>query len=400
MDAPASTFLPGWQVTPGSSVTVTVTVAPGYSGFNPGAAAPTGQVTVCLGLPVTTPCISPNYSQTAILSAPSGSNSANSVATVTFQNLAAGYYFPSVAYAGDATWQASGLADTGGLNVAPISSLAPTKTTLSVAPATISGNQPATVTTTVSSSRSSGLAPTGEIDFYDNGIFLTYVVLNPGETGAIASVSFQLNPANFWTNGVNQITAIYDGDNYYAPSSSVANVSVTQPAGDFTLTPQLSQVTVQSGKSGSIGLNLVSLGNFNGVVTLTCTPSSSNIGCGVTPSAPPLNGTATATLNVNTAMQTAGLPVHSGNQYGGLKIPGALVLASLLLGGLTPRTCRLPLVRNLGLFAALLAAVGCGGGVTKGGQPPSDPDAGTYSIVVNATAGGIAHNVKVTVVVP
>ena len=150
---------------------------------------------------------------------------------------------------------------------------------------------------------------------------------------------------------------------------------------------------------GRIGLNLVSLGNFNGVVTLTCTPWSSNIGC-VPLSAPPLNGTATTTLNVNTAMQTAGLPVHSGNQYGGLKIPGALVLASLLLGGLTPRTCRLPLVRNLGLFAALLAAVGCEGGVTKGGQPPSDPDAGTYSIVVNATAGGIAHNVKVTVVVP
>ena len=195
---------------------------------------------MCLGLPVTPVHLSELFSDRYHMSAPSGSNSANSVATVTFQNLAAGYYFPRL-LAGDATWQASGLADTGGLNVAPISSLAPTKTTLSVAPAT--------VTTTVSSSRSSGLAPTGEIDFYDNGIFLTYVVLNPGETGAIASVSFQLNPANFWTNGVNQITAIYDGDNYYAPSSSVANVSVTQPAGDFTLTPQLSQVTVQSGKS-------------------------------------------------------------------------------------------------------------------------------------------------------
>jgi hypothetical protein len=54
---------------------------------------------------------------------------------------------------------------------------------------------------------------------------------------------------------------------------------------------------------------------------------------------------------------------------------------------------------SLGLFAALFAVAGCGSGGGQNVQPPP-ANAATYSVVVSATANGIIHNAKITVVVP
>ena len=250
---------------------------------------------------------------------------------------------------------------------------------------------------------SSGVAPTGWVDYYNNGIFLTYDFLFPASTGATSSNSFALNSSWFWTSGANQITAIYSGDSNYLPSaSSAVNLSVTQNGGDFTLAPQLPQITVKSGSSGSVGVNLTSLNNFNGVVTLTCAPSSSKISCSVDPSAPALNGSVTAMLTVNSSPQAAGLPadLDSSSRLGWLGAEGGFLLVSVVLGGFTRRKRRLAMLFSLALFTALFAAAGCGGGSGKGRQPPPPPANGvTYSVLVTATANGIVHNAKVMVVV-
>ncbi len=409
IDAPytlSPTLEPEYNINVGGSLTETILVDPGPARL--GILAPTGTVTFCLiaaGSPQT--CASASYSQIVTLASPNGIYSHDSWATVTFANLAAGGYYPSATYSGDAIWQPASWSENAYIYVSSTPpAQAMSTTTLSITPASISGTEQVTVATTVTGKEGVGGAPTGVAFYYDDGLLFDIVGLNPANTGITASSSFQIDSSYFWNNGANQITAIYSGDSNYQPSASnAANVRVAQNgAGDFTLTLQLPQITVLPGSSGTVGLNLASLAGLNAAVTLTCTPSSTDISCGVTPSAPPLNGTATATLTINAFSQVAWLPAHpdSDKRLGWLGAGGGFMLASVLLGGFANRKHRLAMLLSLGLFEALFVvfAAGCGSGRSKAVQPPPPSNAGTYSVGVSATANGIIHDVKITVVVP
>jgi hypothetical protein len=407
LDVPEPPPYPALNINTGGSLPVAVVVGPSYGGFATGqqaplgTAAPTGTVTVCLGPNYDSACTNPTYSQTATLTPPSGTNSQYASGTVTFTNLAAGEYFSGVLYNGDANWLTENATD-GALtiNVHSIPPLLATTTTLSITPASISGTKLATFTTTLTGSGNLGKAPTGEVDYYDNGIFLTYVLLPIANPGATDSISFVLDSSWFWNNGNNQITAIYNGDINYQPSTSkMVNLAVMQSGGDFTLAPQLPQITVKAGSSGSVGLNLASLSNFSGVVNLTCTPSSSNITCGVNPSALTLNGAGTATLTVKASAQAAGL-LHDRDHWW-LRLTAGLVPAFILLGGLSERKRKSASLLAVAFLAILIMAASCGGGSPQNFQqpPPPPPNAATYGVVVSATANSITHNAKVIVMV-
>jgi hypothetical protein len=449
IDEPYSASGFGFNINVGGSLTLTVVVGTALPGeiigpsFSAATAAPTGTVTVCLGL-YQIPCDQPVYSQTVTLASVSGSNSQDASAIVTFPNLVAGWYFAGMVYNGDSNWQTDNLVDTRYINVVSLSSsAAASTTTLNITPASLSGTQLATFTTTVSGSGNSGVTPTGEVDYYDNGVFFTYALLSPANKGSTVSFVFQLNSSSFWNNGANQISAIYDGDSHYLPSTSnVVNLTVTQSGGDFTMTPQLSQITVKGGSVGTVGVNLTSLSNFSGAVNLTCAPSSSQLACSVNPASLTLNGTATATVTINATTQTAGLylpreltqprfplhwllyeevaqalpPVYSllrgGVAHasvpvarGWLGVGAGLICAVFLLGGLGDDKRKRAGLLALGLFAVLALAISCGGGASMqttssaAPDPPASP-AGTYSVVVTGTAAnGIIHNAKVIVVV-
>jgi hypothetical protein len=399
---------PGYNIEVGGSLTMTVVVGtdngPTFGDYAPlGTATPTGTVTACLDATPSSVCVNSAYSQTAALTSPTGVHSLSSTATFTFSNLAAGFYFPTFSYSGDANWQNFGLIYLTTLNVAPITSLTPTTTTLSITPASLSDVQFANISVTVAGSGTSGTAPAGEVDFYDNGVFLTYVLFPLGKSGSSASATFRLGASAFWNSGANQITAIYDGyGNYQSSSSNVVSVSVTQRAGDFSLVPQLPEIMFARGSSGAVGLNLTSLNNFNAAVSLSCATSSSNISCGVNPSAPTLNGSATAMLTVS-AGTAAALFVGQGprNRFAWLQIGGVL-FACVLTGGFAVRNRQyFAVLLSFGLFAAVLSTAGCGGGGSQRIQPPPPPPAvgTTYNVIVTATANGIVHNAKITVVV-
>jgi subtilase family serine protease len=397
------------NVNVGGSLTIVSVVTP-YIGFVPAAgfAAPTGTVTVCLG--GQTVCNDPVYSQTVPLVSPSGNNATESSATVTFTNLAAGQYLLTSLYNGDANWLTQGSLNLDAINVAPIPTLAASTTTLNISPTTISGTQLTTFTITVTGS--GGVAPTGGVYCFSNGILIVNDALTPAPTGATSSATFQIGQGWFWNNGANPMTAVYYGDGNYQPSSSTTvTVNVTQVStADFTLATQQPQINVQSGGSGTVGVNLASLNSFNGVVTLACTPSSANITCSVNPASPTLNGTTTATVTINStaalpatqlpATQTpaASLPSRSG-LAGWLGAGGSLICAFVLLGGLSDDNRKRSRLRALGLFAALALFVSCGGSSTTPPPPPPPPPAATYNVVVSGTANGIVHNAKVLVVV-
>ena len=407
--APPNSEGVGYNINVGGSLTMTIVVGPLYGNLFGqqsalGTAAPTGTVTMCLGPNnISNPCISPNYTLTSNLTPTSGTNAQYATATATFTNLAAGYYLPTAQYNGDSKWQPWGIILLTTIVVAPITPLAPSNLNLSITPSSISSTQLATFTTTLTGN--AGVTPTGEVDFYDNNVFLTYILLAPSISGSTDSVTFSLNSSWFWSNGVNQITAIYNGDTNYAPStSSTVTLNVTQSGGDFTLAPQLPQITLKSGTSGTVGLNLTSLSNFSGSVGLSCTPSSSQITCGVSPSSATLNGAATATLTVTASAtasaQTAGLSPRGvpGSRRTWLGPGVGFVLAFVLLTGFTNRRRRFAVLLGLGLIATLILLPGCGGGQSH--QPPPPPQNATaYSVVVTGTANGITHNAKVVVMV-
>lgn len=382
--------------------------------------APTGTVTACLGPSnFNTPCANPTYSLTSTLAQGSGANGQFSTAEVTFPNLAAGFYSPTFSYSGDANWQGSGLFLVGELNVISSGNSAPTTTTLSITPAVVSGIQTATFTGTVSGPPGATVAPTGSVTFYNNNSSEPWFEFNPlvpASGGATSSFTSQFNysPADFWSNGANQITAVYSGDSNYLPStSSPASITVTQPAGDFTLNPQLPQVLIKAGGSGSVGLNLSSLAGFNGVVNLTCASASTNVTCGVAPPSLTVNGSASAmaTINVvpgaagsNVSRSNAGLNViHSRSGLGWMNSAGVFVFASFCLGGFTRRR-RWIAAGSLILFAALLCVTSCGGGGQTTTQPPPPPpptasNTRYYTVVVTGTADGMVHNSQIIVAV-
>jgi hypothetical protein len=412
IDAAISTMGPFYNLNIEGNLTVTIEVGPSFGPLTGSLAAldtatPTGTVTVCLGGNLNgAACLTPSYSHTATLITASGIHALYSTAAVTFTNLAAGQYHVSALYSGDANWQTHGLIDTSFVNVSSLTPLAPSTTTLSITPGAISAAGLAALTTTVSGK---GVAPTGLVNYYDNGILLTYGVLTLASSGASSSFSFQLGSSSFWNSGANQITAIYLGDSHYQSSTSnLVNLTVTQNAGDFSLAPQLPQITLNSASSGNVVLNLASLNNFNGEVALTCTPSSSQIGCRVNPSQVKVNGAATATLAVTStanqasAQVTAASALRRNSRLGWFSIGGTFLLASVVLAGFTDGKRRLARLVSFAILAGLFTGAGCGGGanqIVQQPSPPPPPNASTYSVLVTGTVNGIIHNAKITVLV-
>ena len=407
------------DINTGSSLIVTVVVnsvvpvLPAGQGEPPGIAAPTGTAKVCLAL-LQIPCNNIVLSQTVTLASPTGANSTQSAGTVTFTNLPAGQYFLSAVYAGDSNWGLSqvDLADQIVVSSPPTNPSA-TTTTLTITPSSISGTQLATVTATVTGAAGATVAPTGTVSFYDNNATSDFFILNtlvPAANGATASFTAKYSTDFFWNNGANQIVAVYSGDaNYQASSSTAASIQVTQAPGDFTLASQLAQVTVASGGSATAGLNLGSINQAAGTVSLSCTPSSAALGCSISPTSVTANGAATATLTVNAFVpaQAAGVPVAGiGLRREGIVIGGFSLVAMLIFLGFDRGRRRLIFASSLALFCILAFQAACGGGSGGGGggrnpPPPSNTPtpAGTYSVVVTAAGGGTIHNVKIAVVV-
>jgi len=368
----------------GDSTTISVAVTAPFPGIG---APPTGTVTVSLGSLVQTIALSVinNYESTAL---------------VTFSNLTAQCYsFPSASYSGDSNWLPAGNGIDGSLCVSPGTN-APTTTTLTVTPGSISGSQTATFTATVSPPSSSATSPTGFVSFFDNGALL-FNQLFPSSSSSGGSSTVQVSgiyPSEFLTNGANQITAVYSGDCCYSPSSSApANIMAVSNSPDFTLTPQVPQILIKAGGSGNVGLNVSSLAGFNGIVDLTCIPSSTNLTCGLTPASLTVNGVASATIHINVLSATSQSSLARSTTH--FHVAGFVTLACICLGGSGRR--KWTVICGFALMALLLFIASCGGGGQQTFQspPPTAPNTSYYTVLVSATGNGVIHNSQITVAV-
>jgi hypothetical protein len=353
--------------------------------------APTGTVTATFDGQSQTATLTPNTT----LSLPTSS------ATVVFNNLSItsnGYIF--LAYSGDANWNSLPSSNTYTFaSVIPAGPSLPSATTLTASSISNGANGEVNLTGTVSGN--GAIVPTGYVWFFasDDGLLgATSIFANGNMATYTASI-----PGLSFTNGKNQLTAVYTGDTNYLSSSS-SPLTITANVGDFALNALNPLLTVAPGSSVTENLTLTSNGaafGITGAVTMQCTVSSPNITCAPASTSPTLTATGQAATSVAihayTTTASNVIPARGFSRW----LSGGVALSSLLLlwipGNRRRRRMLFGLILLIG--AGLVTSCGGGGGSSggQGGQQTIDAAPGTYSVVVTAIAGSVTHSVRLTV---
>jgi hypothetical protein len=347
-----------------------------------------------------------------------------------FQNLPAGTYPVTASYAGDAnSMPNTSSAPAGAIGqygltytvvaTAPPAALVPTTTAMTANPPSQQDSfwSGVYLTATVTGGPGSTVPPTGAVDFFDDGVEVASGTLTPA--GANSATVTATGDGLSFDLGSSQLRAVYSGDSVYQSSAILESYQITLPTTpDFLLAAQARQLTVQPGSSGTVGVNLASIGGFSGAVNLTCTTSSSLLTCSLNPATVNVNGQAATTLTVKAASSgaTAGLsPAPSRNRWLPVRLLGwrggtaALALCIVVVFPVRRRRTIAVVLLPVLVVASFLAgcgsmngSIGGGGGGGGGGGISgfSGAPANTYSVVVTATANGSVHNAAITVVVP
>jgi von Willebrand factor A domain-containing protein 7 len=192
-----------------------------------------------------------------------------------------------------------------------------------------------------------------------------------------------------------------------SPQTIFLTGSGVQP--DFSLASTTTSITVNSGQSAAFGITLTPQGGFSSSVMLACssiTPSvSAGPSCVFSPASLSPGGTnpVQATLSVSTIAQTAAASARGRHLSRTEDVFASLLflpLASFFFpAAWGTRRRRLLIIVVVCLLAAF---VGCGGGSAPMTTPPPTPTgtpAGTYTIVVTASAGSLSHTTNLTLVV-
>jgi len=357
---------------------------------------PTGNVSVTLG-------------STTVMAALAPGNWAgfpHALATAMFTNIQTpGSLQLSASYAGDSNWTSANSTYPTPIVVAP-STRAASNTTLTISPTSITRFQSTSFSATVSGS---GPAPTGTVIFYANGMALPTTLSPSGPSSAVASLASPELALSF-SNGNNQVIASYSGDANYNPSSSAPG-TLTVDLSAFTLALAAPRLEIPAGKSSSVPIALNGIGGFNAAVSLVCAPSATSFTCGVSPSNPMVSGPMSSTLTVN-AFTVSNAQIFRPVENRSPRAPSGLValLALLFVLSLLTFARRVPLrwrwASACCLLATLLVMNACGGGGSGSSGPPPPPPpqniptpAGTYTVLLTATANGVIHNVKLIVAV-
>ena len=244
-----------------------------------------------------------------------------------------------------------------------------------------------TLTARVGQIRGSDLVPmnpSGTVKFFDGTTQVGSAPLNVSALAILSTTS--LGP------GVHFLTASYAGNTYFLGSTSAPYPETILPS-TFAITLLPSTLTVQSGASGTTAVDLASVGDFAGPLSLTygAPPTYSTIA--LSPASVTLTpaGNATAGLTVNTLIVAA----NTGSRSEGVAL--AVSAAGLFL---------LPLIsRRKRLAKLLLAALACVGfqslvGCTDHFYIGHGVAPATYTIPITATdAKGNAQTANLTLVI-
>jgi hypothetical protein len=341
-----------------NGVSLTAVVAPSYTG----ALGPTGTVTFFVD----------NVAQS---SQPVGSGTVTQVISV-----ADGTHAVSAAYSGDGDYSTS-TSTTSNLVVQRTATATALNITAPATATTVSLRLAATVT-------GAGGTPSGTVTFYNGTTRLGTVILSGGSATLLTATT-----SNY------SFTATYSGDGLFQPST----LAITETPDFAVLTPSASVVVPQGGQTVAT-ISVVSVANYTGSMTATCTNLPANSLCRFAPTplmvSPGVNGNLGVQVFVGISSQVASIGWPIGRNP-------SLWLLSMLLGGVSLAGLRRRrgsrwaggLLSLLALCALAIGAGGCGqiNAASFQNQTYVTP-AGTYPVAVGITdTNNVTHTVTLNV---
>jgi hypothetical protein len=321
-------------------------------------------------------------------------------ATFTTSSLPAGVHGPVAVFHGDSLYAPS-------QSAGPVLNILPNQSTtiqLTVTPNPATFGQAVTLRATLTGSYGT---PVGSVTFIDSGQNIRTVTLVNGV-------------ASFTTStlavGSHTIQVSYPG-NYEGQSQTSAPTTLTiAGVPDFSLSLSSITATVTRGSAATTTISLTPLNGFSAATSLTCTGAPTNSTCSISsPSVTPAGAAASATLTLQTNVQSASLihgpsplnPDASTPIVAGTLPLGLLTLLSASrrrVGSVTARPrhliCGGSLFLAVSLLASLVSIVACGGGDgTSAGRQTLYPTVGTYPLTVTATSGTTIRTATFTVTI-
>ncbi|HTR67881.1 MAG TPA: hypothetical protein VMH85_19015, partial [Terriglobales bacterium] len=268
--------------------------------------------------------------------------------------------------------------------------------------ATVSANPPnpaagaSTTLTAVIDSAGKGPAMTGYVIFNGNpesiGGAPTYTVTTDASGNSVMQATLSYTPAvNHET-----VSAQYSGDIDYGSSSS-STLAIAVAGTDFKFTAPSSLTVAVPGGSNTMLLTIDGQASYTGPATFACTGLPAESTCSFSPAS--LAGSGTSTLSVTTtgSHTVSSVRKDSGRGSGWMGGIVAAFVGILLIGG--SKQGRAKVLLGFMAITLLLPVVSCGGGGSGGeGSGHVDPGtpAGSYTVTVTATGGGISHTVTFT----
>jgi hypothetical protein len=303
-------------------------------------------------------------------------------ATYAISTLSPGSYPVTASFAATSSLLASSAALT------EVITAVPTATNLTVTPNPAFTGQLVTMTATVSSQTSTQLA-NGTVSFFDGTVLLGTQPLNASGTAVFTTSTL--------TVGTHPVTATFTpaSSSFVTSTSSPLNEVISASGFAIQLTP--ATITLASRATGTVAIQLTSLGNFTGPLSLSVGTLPAYTTASISPTTVTLaaGGTGSSTLTLNTVLRAASdLPAKPGSSH----LP-AVFTAILLLFVPCSLMRRRKLARVLGmalLLVAMQAIVGC----TNAYYTAHFAEPGTYQVPVTAVdANQNSQTATLTVVV-
>jgi hypothetical protein len=250
------------------------------------------------------------------------------------------------------------------------SSTIATTTTLSASSTEVQ-TIPFSVTLTAHVVQASGTAiPDGTVTIYAQG-----VPINTASIDSTGSARFDYTLAS---EGVNAITATYNGSgNFAASTSAPVNITVgtASATSDFRIEGP-SSITVSGSANTAISLQIIPVNGFNQTIQLSCSGLPAGESCSL-----PANVTPSSAMAIMLTIASTSTVTLAG-------MPGCLLLLFLA------RRKRKLIVAFM-LIAATVLISGCVGKSTIVNSPAAPSQ--TYPVTIMATSGSITHQFVVNV---
>jgi hypothetical protein len=243
--------------------------------------------------------------------------------------------------------------------------------------------QAVTFSAVVATTSSFPAIPTGTLSFYDASTQLNPAPITLDGSGGASFTTSTL------AIGTHPITAVYTGNNSFAPSNSavlsqVVAPQLSNPGNGFLLQVNPTAISVGVGNTAVVSVSIAALNNFNQTVQLTCSGLPREATCSFAQSLIPVGG-GTTTLSVTPAAPHAcgsGSPYFvATNGFGGT-LP-VLTITALALFLFRKRRRVLQGVMLAAVLCLLPLVCGCSSQCTDFGTQPN-----TYTFTVTGTAGG------------